>query len=610
MRMKKRILTSIMAIVLVVSLSVPAFAATYSDLTNHWAKTYMESLASSGYMNGYSDGTMKPDKNITYSEALALFSRLYSFTELQSKMIEADYGTVVKATVPTTLSWAYKNIQICLAAGILTESELRSIDLTATITREQISVYLVRAVQLTSQANALSTQTLSFADAGSISSGCVGSIAELVTIGVVKGDEKNNFLPKSNVTRAVVATMVYRTLDYIKTKGITLSVAAYVGLAQTEGIIRSVSGSTFELCGYDGLTRVYTLPSSAKVTVNDIAGTLSSSYVSCKAMLTTKSGAITNLAVESASSVDWVQGVVSSVSTSTSSGSLTILKLDSAIVTSYTVPTAAKITRSGATAALTSIVKSDFVTVKLVGGIVSEVNAVSGDKTLAGTVSEIKYGTIVSLKIEDSVGSMYTFQFAISGLPTIKRGDATVTIDRINAGATVTMTIDDCKVTKIVIEGSENTISGVVTSITTSTGGTAWVVKKSDGTTASYTLDEGVAAYSGTTEINISKIAVGDSVTIVAYEDVITVVKLVSSASSQTKVTGTVLEVNTSTAIVTILTSDNKLVYINVKSTASIINAKTGSSLYYTGIVVGSSLVAYGEYADSRNFTAKSIIIE
>lgn len=610
MRMKKRVLTSIMAIVLVISLSVPAFATTYSDLTNHWAKTYMEALASSGYITGYSDGTMKPDKNITYGEALTLFSRLYTFTELQSKLIDADYGTVVKENVPTTVSWAYKNIEICLASGILNESELKGIDLTTTITREQISVYLIRAIQLTSQANALSGVTLTFADSGSISSGAVGSIAELVTIGIVKGDEKNNFSPKSTVTRAVVATMVYRALDYIKTKSITLSVSAYVGLAQTEGIIRSVSGNSFGICGYDGLTRAYTLSSTGKVTVNDSAGTLSSTYLNCKAIVTTKDGAVTNLSIESASSIDWVQGVVTSISTSTSSGSLTVLKTDSALVTSYTVPTTAKITRSGATAAFTSILKTDLVTMKLVGGIVSEVYAVSGDKTLVGSVSEIKYGTTISLSVVDSDGTMYSFQFAISGLPAIKRGDATVTIDRIKAGGNLTMTIDDGKVTKIVIEGSSNAISGVVASITTSAGGTAWVIKDANGTTTSYTLDEDVSAYSGTTEINISKIAVGDSVSIVAYDDVITVVKLVSSASLATKVSGTVLEVNSNTAIITILTADNKLVYINVKSTASILNVKTGSSLYYTGIVVGSSLVAYGEYADSRNFTAKSIIIE
>ncbi|MEA4895208.1 MAG: S-layer homology domain-containing protein [Oscillospiraceae bacterium] len=610
MLMKKRVLTSIMAITLVISLSVPAFAATYTDLTNHWAKTYMESLATSGYLTGYSDGTMKPDKNITYCEALTLLSRLYSFNDLQKDTIEADYGTVVKASVPTTLSWAYTNIEVCLAAGILTESELKSVDLTTAITREQMSVYLIRAVQLTFQADALSGVTLTFADAGSISSACVGSIAELVTIGVVQGDDNNNFSPKSTVTRAVVAAMVYRSLDYIKTKGITLSIAAYAGLSQTEGIIRSVNGSTFEICGFDGLTRSYTLSSTGKVTVNGIAGSLSLTYSNSKATVTTKSGAVTNLAIESATSVDWVQGTVSSISTSSSSGTLTVLKIDTSVVTTYNVPSNAIITRAGATATFTSIVKSDFVTMKLVGDTVSEVYAISGDKTLAGTVSEVKYGTTISLKIEDSTGIMYSFQFAISALPTITRGDATVTIDRIKAGGTVTLTIDDAKVTKIVIEGSANTISGVVTSITTSTGGTAWVIKNSSGTTASYTLDEDVTAYSGTTEISISKIAVGDTVTAEAYEDVITLVKLESSVNSTTKVSGAVLEVNTSTAIVTILTSENKLVYISVRSTASIINAKTGSSFYYSSIPVGSSLVAYGEYADSRNFTAKSIIIE
>ena len=86
--MKKRALSIILAIVLTLTLSVPAFATTYSDLTNHWAKTYMEDLASKGLLSGYSDGTMKPDKKIANCETLAMLSRRYTLTVTDLHVIQ------------------------------------------------------------------------------------------------------------------------------------------------------------------------------------------------------------------------------------------------------------------------------------------------------------------------------------------------------------------------------------------------------------------------------------------------------------------------------------------------------------------------------------------
>mgnify|MGYP000985116379 FL=1 len=75
--MKKRVLSVILAVVIALSVSVPAFAVSFTDLEGHWSKPYMTDLAAKGYLSGYGDGTIKPDNNITACETLALLSRFY-----------------------------------------------------------------------------------------------------------------------------------------------------------------------------------------------------------------------------------------------------------------------------------------------------------------------------------------------------------------------------------------------------------------------------------------------------------------------------------------------------------------------------------------------------
>ncbi len=220
--MKRKALSILLVLAIAFSASVPVFAANYTDLQGHWSKEYMESLADKGYLTGYDDGTMKPDKNITTCEALALLSRFYSPGEAALELIQSDYGKLIEDTVPSTLTWACDELSVCLAAGILTEDELRSLNLAAELKKEKLAVFLVRALQMVSRAEELKNTALSFKDKDQVTEEYIGHIAVLVSAGIVKGDGDNNFSPQLSVTRAVVATMICRTLTYLDTLGKTL----------------------------------------------------------------------------------------------------------------------------------------------------------------------------------------------------------------------------------------------------------------------------------------------------------------------------------------------------------------------------------------------------
>lgn len=47
----------------------------FPDINGHWAKDYINQAANKGFVNGYEDGTFKPDRNITRAEAVTLVNR-------------------------------------------------------------------------------------------------------------------------------------------------------------------------------------------------------------------------------------------------------------------------------------------------------------------------------------------------------------------------------------------------------------------------------------------------------------------------------------------------------------------------------------------------------
>jgi len=607
--MKKRTLSVILAIVLTFALSVPAFATTYSDLTGHWAKTDMENLAAKGYIVGYSDGTMQPDKAMAAGEVLVVLSRLYALTDLETQLIQADYEPTVKGIVSSGLSWEYKNLEICLAVGIITKDELKSLSLTADIQKQQLALYLVRAMQLSSAAENLASTKLTFGDASKVLSVCVGSVAELKAIGIVSGDASNNFSPQSSVSRAVAATMVSRALTYMSSNSTVLTIPAYADITQNTGIITAASTTVVDIQGFNGIIREYALTSDANVAVNNVASTLSATYVGCYATINDQKGVVKSIAIVRDSSVTWSQGVIFGFSTSSYSGTLSVKNLGTSNITAYSISSTAAVTLDGVTSALANLANNEYVTLKCQGGIVQSVYAVSGITSLTGTVTSLTIASTITLKVVDANGSTCCFTLNISNLPTIKRGDKTITIDKMKVGNQITISYSSGIISLITVAGTGTTVSGTLTSSTTTADGTKWVVT-ANGVATTYALENGVSVYSGTTAIKLTDINVGDQVSIVVYNDTITDITQTSTTASTKKVNGTVLMVDTTNRRITMQIVSNKLIYIDTSTLVTVIVGSTGYTTYATSIQSGSIITVYGSYTDSSTFTAKTIVIE
>ena len=283
----KRLLSCLLSLVMVFSLTaLPASAATtFPDIQTHWAKSYIEAMTTAGMFKGYEDGNFKPENQLTTAEALALCARAIGLDSSTTMDIATDYYTEVKTLLNNEQTWFYQEFSVCLATGILTSSDLKSLyqsgDLTDPIEKEDLAVYLVRAMQLGPMADRLTSYPLTFDDASSISADAKPSVYLLHVYGIVEGDEFNDFSPKLNVTRAVMATMLTRAIAYMQSHGTSPDLPEYTDYAFRQGVIASTSeaNGVIQLTLNSDLTGAaigtITLPANVKIYENNMETTSS-----------------------------------------------------------------------------------------------------------------------------------------------------------------------------------------------------------------------------------------------------------------------------------------------------------------------------------------------
>lgn len=285
----KRLAALGLTLALTLSLAVTsASAATYSfaDIEKHWARGYIDEMQKKGLAVGWEEKdaqgntvqVFKPDGQMTATEALLFCARAAQLDSATIDRIAADHRQEVYEALPASIAaWKSdpaKELAAGIQVGVLTLDELSDLAdagaLGTTMTRESVSRYLVRAMQLEPLAKSLKTYTLSYTDTDQISEEFRPYVYVLTMYGVVEGTDKNTFEPKKGVTRAEMTKLLSCTLEVIKERGIQIELSEYTDYDWQGGVITAVSegknGSMIltlksEISG----TRSYTVPAGAEL---------------------------------------------------------------------------------------------------------------------------------------------------------------------------------------------------------------------------------------------------------------------------------------------------------------------------------------------------------
>ena len=83
--------------------------ANFSDISGHWAALEISKAAANGWVNGYTDGTFRPNQNITRAEAMALINRVLNRVPETVNDLLPDMVTWPDNM--NTSAWCYLDVQ-------------------------------------------------------------------------------------------------------------------------------------------------------------------------------------------------------------------------------------------------------------------------------------------------------------------------------------------------------------------------------------------------------------------------------------------------------------------------------------------------------------------
>ncbi len=169
-------------LIFIVSSVCYAKESIFSDINNHWAKHYIEQMIADGSVNGYADGSFKPEKEITVAEFIKMI-----LTENNIKLIKIGK------------EWPDWYIITALSKGYITENDIEKSD--AKLTRIKACEILDKYIGSKVDAK---TKT-KFSD---LSKEKEEMVLKLVALNIVSGYKDGTFRENELVTRAQACKLV------------------------------------------------------------------------------------------------------------------------------------------------------------------------------------------------------------------------------------------------------------------------------------------------------------------------------------------------------------------------------------------------------------------
>ena len=172
---------------------------TLTDINDsHWAYAAVKTLSNAGVINGFEDGTFRPEDKVTREQFIKMLVGAFNMT--------SDNAVCNYSDVPTD-AWYYASVAIATEKGI-TNGYGNVFGTGTSITREDAAVMIYRIIA------AEQKDAESFADDSAISSYAKDAVYALYANGVVSGMGDGTFAPKANLTRAQAAQIIFTALKY------------------------------------------------------------------------------------------------------------------------------------------------------------------------------------------------------------------------------------------------------------------------------------------------------------------------------------------------------------------------------------------------------------
>ncbi len=216
MKSMKRFVSILLAIAMVCSMVICVSAGgKFSDIEGHWGEEYINRWTDAGVINGYPDGTFRPDQKVTRAEVSKILTVAY---KMPTDVEETYFSDIAKA------EWFYSYVQACAARGIVNGYPDGSFKPNGNITRSEA----VKMVCLSAGLSLEETGYEVFKDAADMPAWAAGYWNALIKVGVVGGYEDATLRPNDLITRAEMVKILCYAVQ-VKIYELSVSISDNLG---------------------------------------------------------------------------------------------------------------------------------------------------------------------------------------------------------------------------------------------------------------------------------------------------------------------------------------------------------------------------------------------
>ncbi len=599
-----KFLSCLMAFILVFSSFGTVFAASFPDVsdTNYsWAEDAVEELADQGIINGYEDGTFRPENTVTKLESLVLVARILGVDEDEHTIImEKAMDNYQDYVLDFGLPYGDEEIMFLLEKGIFTEDDIEEYlekDANNGLKRYELAVILSKA--MTSDAN-IKSKEVDYSDKSDIPNFARKYVAFVSEKGLMKGMGDNLFSPNTNVNRAQIAVVLQKLqqmTDY------TYTVSKVTSIDTLLSTIKFIPEG-------DKTESGYLIKSDVVIRVDGVEAELKDIGINYNAIITTSGDVLKSIEAYKPDVDDQFKAKVVTASQST-------LKLDKFVGTKtetvyFPVSKEMKIVDSeNEPVAISKLASGAYVDVTIKKGKAVFVQVLDKTTTVAGIFKSIttEEGELV-LTIEE-VESEDDMKLYVGDSVAVTRNGSKSTMNELLAGDSMSITLTYNTISKIVATSKVQNKTGFIEAIKISA--TPSVIVKIDGESVELQISsEASYIVSGNANSDIYDLRLGAQASMTVESNTITKIST-TVADTITQFSGTVELVNAAYNMIQISYYDttteqsvSQSVFVN--SSTKIFNNTTGKTVALKNLEKGNTITIIGTLSTGV-YLASTIIV-
>lgn len=471
-------------ILIIVLLSFNGFIAygesMFTDISNsHWAYDYVEKVVDLGLMDGYEDGTFRPNDEVNTADALVYVTRLFNTPSEEIEKMRGKYSILLNKF---ELSEERKDaLAIALSKGLVTEifveNNLFVKGKIRTATKVELSIYIAEALGIEEKDGEVFL--FLYKDTDSIPERARPYIKFLIDKGILeaKGDGNGNFNPDQPVIRSVLAKILY--LSYGKMDGSSIVTIPEEPVEEPEKspiktpveepvthekdqLAGIITGKVDKFIFIDNGQRVdsYTFDKDASIIIDNYSGFVDDleSGMNIKATIS-EGNIIKSLTVDSNKEI--LTGIINNISLGTSSSM--VVELDEGGTKTFHISKETEILLNGRESYFYSLKEGDRVKVESFDDLALFISGESRNGKVRGMIKDRHFYEEYMILVERE--DKTTYEYILDENLMVYRNSNGVNVKKLRPGDQVVLTLSNGEVESIEAKSTPGEDEGYIKKI-------------------------------------------------------------------------------------------------------------------------------------------------